>query len=268
MRLGRGTLMKDILRALERFPYFYKTLTGIHLVEASPGLRKMQRAALVEGSEDEDVVREKENAANTALESITRLDCITVSWHDGIEFVPEQWSMIMAHEFFDTLPVHSFEKTSEGWREMLIDLDDTDEAPYNFRLTFMDQEPTWFASCKEGDRVEISPDSWDVMTKMAKLIGCNCGVSLAINYGQDHAQGDTLRAICQHKFFHHMPNPGIFLQSLRIQARMRMSLVNAITKEGLKNIIQGFTRLLDPEQMGAFTKEIGKGAKKTTRVPT
>ncbi|KAL0078765.1 S-adenosyl-L-methionine-dependent methyltransferase [Phycomyces blakesleeanus] len=266
---GRGTLMKDMLRALERFPYFYKTLTGIHLVEASPGLRKMQRAALVEGSKDEDVVREKADAANTALESITRPDGITVSWHDGIEFVPEQWSMIMAHEFFDALPVHSFEKTSDGWREMLVDLDDTDE-------------------------------TWDVMTKMAKLIDRNGGVGLAIDYGQDYPQGDTLRAIRQHKFVHPMSNPGsadlsvdvdfgflkeaiqknsdvtphgpitqsMFLQSLGIQARVQMLLANAKTKENRKNIIQGFTRLLDPEQMGriykvlGFTKEISKGAEK------
>lgn len=34
---------------------------------------------------------------------------------------------MMAHEFFDALAIHSFAKTDEGWRELLIDRDDTDE---------------------------------------------------------------------------------------------------------------------------------------------
>jgi NADH dehydrogenase [ubiquinone] 1 alpha subcomplex assembly factor 7 len=85
---GRGTLMSDMLRALAQFPSFYKTLTDVHLVEASPGLRKMQRAALVKGSEERDVVRVEGTAEQAPIETIQRDDGVNVSWHDGIEVVP------------------------------------------------------------------------------------------------------------------------------------------------------------------------------------
>lgn len=73
------------MKALSHFPHFYKTITDIRLIEASPGLRKMQRAALVKGSEDKDVLRQDKGSG---IETITRDDGITISWCDGIELVP------------------------------------------------------------------------------------------------------------------------------------------------------------------------------------
>ena len=46
---------------------------------------------------------------------------------------------------------------------------------------------------KDGDRVEISPDSYGVMAKIANYLDRNGGCGLAIDYGQDYIQGDTLR---------------------------------------------------------------------------
>ncbi|KAG0166109.1 NADH dehydrogenase [ubiquinone] complex I, assembly factor 7 [Apophysomyces sp. BC1034] len=305
---GRGTLMSDMLRALGRFPYFYETITGVHLIEASPGLRKMQRATLVEGSEDSDMERIAGDEKNAPVETITRSDGVKISWHDGIEFVPQQWSLIMAHEFFDAIPIHSFEKTEEGWREMLIDMDDTDETEYNFRIVrsptpttaskaFLEQQGL-FPDHKPGDRVEISPDSWDFMSRMAKLLDTHGGAGLIVDYGQDYVQGDTLRAIRKHRIVHPMSDPGSadlsadvdfaflkqviakessvtsygpvtqsqFLQSLGIQTRLEMLLKNAKSHESRSNIVKGFQRLLDPAEMGriykvlAFAKETSKTA--------
>lgn len=35
--------------------------------------------------------------------------------------------MILAHEFFDALPVHKLKKTEKGWREILIDMKNSNE---------------------------------------------------------------------------------------------------------------------------------------------
>ncbi|CAO3645792.1 unnamed protein product [Cunninghamella blakesleeana] len=302
---GRGTLMSDMIRTWKQFPYFYKTLTGVHFIEASPGLRKMQRAALVKGSKDEDVkrVESKETAGMNPTEIIQNEDGINIYWHDGIELVPQQWSFIMAHEFFDALPVHSFEKTSEGWREMLVDIDDTNESEYNFRLVRAPNETIAskfhlkgdkYSNFKEGDRIEISPDSWQIGQNMAQLVNHYGGAGLIIDYGQNHLQGDTLRAIKKHQFVHPMMDPGSadlsvdvdflalkenmlkengisvygpvtqseFLQSLGIQVRMESLFKNAKDSASRKNIIEGFKRLLDPSMMGriykvlSFTKEV------------
>lgn len=63
---------------MSRFPYFYETIMGVHLLEASPTLRKVQQKTLSAGDGQE------------ALESATRPDGIQVHWHDGIEFVPRK----------------------------------------------------------------------------------------------------------------------------------------------------------------------------------
>ncbi|KAL7315337.1 hypothetical protein PS15m_006797 [Mucor circinelloides] len=292
---GRGTLMSDMLRTLSQFPYFYKTLSDVHFIEASPGLRKMQRAALVAGSQDKDVIRVEGNKDEAPIETITREDGIKVSWHDGIEVVPDQWSFIMAHEFFDALPIHSFEKTGDEWRELMVDMDDTEESEHNFRIVKSPNQAAMtatllsdkkFESFKDGDRVDVSPDCWSVMDKMARYLSKNGGTGLAIDYGQDYVQGDTLRAIKDHKIIHPMCDPGSadlsadvdfsflkqaiqsgsditaygpitqkeFLQSLGIQARIETLFRNAKTSAARKSLLDGAERLMDPEAMGRIYK--------------
>ncbi|KAG1463980.1 hypothetical protein G6F56_005177 [Rhizopus delemar] len=253
--------MCDMLRSLSHFPHFYKTITDVHLIEASTGLRKLQRAALVNGSQDDDVVRFKGNKEEAAYETITR--------EDG--------------------------KNESEWREMLVDIDDTDESERNFRLmksahptvitkAYMDDEK--FKTYNDGDRVEISPDSWGLIEKVAKYLERNGGTGLAIDYGQDYIQGHTLRAIKNHEIIHPMRDPGTadlsadvdfsflkqvikersdissygpitqtnFLQSLGIQARVEKLFRNAKSSESRKAILDGAERLMDPEAMGRIYK--------------
>ncbi|KAI9313298.1 S-adenosyl-L-methionine-dependent methyltransferase [Dichotomocladium elegans] len=296
---GRGTLMSDMLRALSRFPHFYETITGIHLVEASPNLRKMQRKLLT-GDDTEN-----------PTESATRQDGIPVHWHDGLELVPQQWSLMMAHEFFDALAIHTFEKTEEGWRELLIDIDDTEDSEYNFRLVrspvptvaskaFMDANDL-FKNIAVGERVEISPDSWNTVRLMAERAHIHGGSGLIIDYGQNYPQGSTLRAIRRHKIVHPMSDPGSadlsadvdfaalreamrkykdvnvfgpvtqskFLQSLGIQARLEMLLKNTKSQETRHNLVKSIQRLIDPSMMGRIYKVMAfsKGNPTGSNVP-
>lgn len=59
----------------------------------------MQRAALVEGSEDKDVTRIDGNEHESPIETITRPDGVRVSWHDGIEVVPGNTSNTKSFNF-------------------------------------------------------------------------------------------------------------------------------------------------------------------------
>lgn len=145
---GKGTLMADILEAsLKSFPSFLMALCsggGIHLVEASIPLRQLQKDAirrafdkasasssfklvLLDGSADDSIAAAATQEENTNSAPHT----LYVHWHDILGTVPNTPNngpqLVVAQEFIDALPVHSFQKTTGGaWRERLVDVDAID----------------------------------------------------------------------------------------------------------------------------------------------
>lgn len=91
---GRGTLMKDILRATRHVKGFHAACS-LHLVENSERLRALQQHTLI--------------GAHPHL-----------SWHDSIVDLPTQPLLLMANEFFDALPIHQHIRTPTGWAERRI----------------------------------------------------------------------------------------------------------------------------------------------------
>lgn len=103
---GRGTLMSDVLRTIRRFPDLSKAIEGVYLVEASPRLREAQKTLLC-GDEKEMT------ETDIGWESESKMaEGIKVKWTEDIRFVPRDGSktpFIIAHEFFDALPIHVFQ---------------------------------------------------------------------------------------------------------------------------------------------------------------
>ncbi|KAI8024642.1 hypothetical protein LOK49_LG02G00832 [Camellia lanceoleosa] len=99
---GRGTLMADLLRGSSKCKNFIGSL-HIHMVECSPTLQKLQYENL--NCVDEDHPEKR---------SISTLARTPVSWHATLEQVPTGLpTIIIAHEFFDALPVHQFQELDE-----------------------------------------------------------------------------------------------------------------------------------------------------------
>ncbi|KAG0301487.1 NADH dehydrogenase [ubiquinone] complex I, assembly factor 7 [Dissophora globulifera] len=282
---GRGTLMVDMLRAASRFKEFSKAISSVHLIEASPGLRLLQRENLCGIPLSEEQIG---GGSREGITSAIRQDGLKISWHDVIDDLPDECSLIVAHEFFDALPIYKFEKTEEGWRELVVDLEEDPASPYHLRFVLAPgptQASTAFADhpayehFKPGDRIEISPDSFRVAHEMAKHINKNNGSALIVDYGKDHIQGDTLRGIRKHTFTHVLTEPGKvdlsadvdfeylkqatedlvdcygsvtqahLLHALGIGTRLDMLLAKAAAhrREGL---ISSYHRLVDPKEMG------------------
>ncbi|TKA57808.1 hypothetical protein B0A53_00957 [Rhodotorula sp. CCFEE 5036] len=103
---GRGTLLADILRTFSALPEHSRPpVTSIHLVEASQQLRGVQKLKL-------------ETTGFKETETV---------WYGDIKEVPiseDEFTIFVAHEFFDALPIHVFENTQNGWREVLVDVAD------------------------------------------------------------------------------------------------------------------------------------------------
>lgn len=116
---GKGTLLADMIRTMAKFP-IVKKITTIHLVETSEGLMKLQVKALEEALR----VAGKKIAlpdAETLAEDEVRVEYFPLV--DAVPVIQDQWTMLVAHEFFDALPIHIFEKSAGNtFKELLVEV--------------------------------------------------------------------------------------------------------------------------------------------------
>nr|XP_019706624.1 protein arginine methyltransferase NDUFAF7, mitochondrial isoform X5 [Elaeis guineensis] len=195
---GRGTLMADLLRGSSKFVNFKKTL-HIHMVECSPTLQKLQYSAL-------KCVDEAVNEDGSTKRTISMLSGSPVSWHSTLEQVPLGTpTIIIAHEFYDALPIHQFQKSSRGWCEKMVDVS---EDSLNFRfvlspmptpatLLYLRKRCQW-ASAEEVaklDHIEVCPKAMELTHQIAKRISSDGGGALIIDYGKNGIISDSLQNI-------------------------------------------------------------------------
>ncbi len=182
---GRGTMMRDILRATQVAPDFRKAL-AVHLVEVSPKLEAAQRTTL----DGFDVPR---------------------FWHRTLNDVPRAPTIIVANEFVDALPIHQAVKQADGWHERVIGLDQSgrlnfglapDPLPHFERLL-----PENVRGAPQGAVFEWRTDNLPL--EVGRRVR-EAGAALIIDYG--HARsgvGDTLQAVGGHAFADPQSAPGL-----------------------------------------------------------
>lgn len=182
---GRGTLMKDALRALNVMPGFRDAVV-VHLIEINPVLRVQQERTLQGPS-------------------------TPVFWHNSLDEVPEGPGIVIANEFFDALPVCQAVKTARGWHERCVAIDG------DGKLTFTQAtDPIPKFETILPARVRDAPlDSifeWrDERAAMGlgRRIAKNGGAALVIDYGHAESDvGDTLQAVGRHAFADPLMTPG------------------------------------------------------------
>ncbi|MBS9721064.1 class I SAM-dependent methyltransferase [Tianweitania sp. BSSL-BM11] len=183
---GRGTLMKDALRTLNRLqPGFIEQAT-ITLVETSPRLRAVQRETLA--------------SFNTPI-----------SWHDDVAQLPKQPLILIGNELFDAVPIRQYVKLQNRWHERLVGLDEQDQ------LTFIAGPGTPDAAllpadaeqAPDGAIVELAPARSAIMAAIAQHLATHGGAGLFLDYGYlVPAVGDTLQALRKHAFADVLAKPG------------------------------------------------------------
>jgi NADH dehydrogenase [ubiquinone] 1 alpha subcomplex assembly factor 7 len=181
---GRGTLMKDLLRAVKILPGFLAACE-VHLVETSPVLAERQKKALADSGKK-------------------------VSWHANTNVLPSGPLIVVANEFVDALPIDQFVKTKEGWRERRIGIVDgklafgihpavvpgIDESlPPRLRKAFTD------SILERRDHAPIR----DIAERVAK----SGGAALIVDYGPRRTTlAHTLQAVRAHEFADPLELPG------------------------------------------------------------
>ncbi|XP_043706510.1 protein arginine methyltransferase NDUFAF7 homolog, mitochondrial isoform X2 [Telopea speciosissima] len=206
---GRGTLMADLLRGVSKFEKFTRSL-NIHMVECSPTLQKLQYSALKCADEDA-------TSSNGGQKTVTNLAGAPVSWHATLEQVPTGLpTIIIAHEFYDALPVHQFQRASHGWCEKMVDV--AENSQFRFVLSpqptpaklYLMKRCKWAAAedSSKLDHIEVCPKAMELTHTIAKRMGSDGGGALIIDYGLNGIVSASLQAIQKHKFVEILDNPG------------------------------------------------------------
>ena len=183
---GRGTLMADMLRTLDRLDTGFVTRARVAMVEASPRLADLQRDRLTGGRG-------------------------RPTWFADVATLPRLPLVVVGNELFDALPLRQFVKTAEGWRERMVGLDDGSGLCFVAGSAGIDPAllPPEAAEAPEGAVFETSPAREAMMDALAARIARDGGAALFVDYGHLRpGLGDTLQAVRNHAYDDVFAHPG------------------------------------------------------------
>ncbi|HEY4125935.1 MAG TPA: SAM-dependent methyltransferase [Rhizomicrobium sp.] len=220
---GRGTLMRDVLRAARLDAKFLGAL-DVMLIEASPTLKAIQAQAL------------KDSPVSLRWSARTA---------DAFDDAP---LFLLANEFFDALPIRQYVKTEQGWHERMVTATGGDLA---FALSPIAVPglpiPESRGPADAGAVFETSPASTALAEEIAAHIAQQGGAALIVDYG--HAGtgfGETLQAIANHKTAQLLDAPGTADLSAHVDFT---ELTHAVLRGGAK--------AFGPVTQGAFLQSLG-----------
>ncbi|WP_375625074.1 class I SAM-dependent methyltransferase [Bartonella sp. MU37NMGALS] len=257
---GRGTLMDDVLRTIQKLSTTAFNAAEIFLLEISKKLAKEQKKRLC--------------SYQKQIHSIERFDQI-----------PSKPLFLIANEFFDTLPINQYIKVNGEWKERCITVNQDGDfifiaAPHKLPSSLQ----TYCSKVPNGTIFEHAPLRHQFMEQISYHLVQVTGSALLIDYGAtDLAFGDTLQALSKHRFRDVFDAPGehdltshvdfSFLQNIALEKGcfaeifeqgeflLKMGLLERAKQLGasksatLKDKIrQDIERLAGPDQMGKLFK--------------
>ena len=246
---GRGTLMKDMLRAAANVPGF---VPDVYLVEASAHLRAVQRDTLGD-----------------------------VIWHDDTSTLPDMPLFLVANEFLDALPIRQYRRAGPGWQETIVGLSEG-ELSFGLRPATPELDHR-LDDTKEGDIVEVCPALPAIIEIISSIINNHGGTAIFLDYGDWRSLGTTFQALKDHTYTHPFEAPGeadltahvdfeaiadaslcattkmttqgVLLERLGVTARAQ-ALATKMSGDALENHIAAHQRLTHPDEMGTLFKTI------------
>ncbi|MCZ2204103.1 class I SAM-dependent methyltransferase [Bartonella sp. A05] len=183
---GRGTLMDDVLRTIQKLCITTFNAAEIFLVEISQYLAVEQKKRL--------------SSYQKQIHSINSFDQI-----------PSKPLLLIANELFDALPIHQYVSINGTWRERRITLDKNGDFTFiasPYKLSFSDL-PAGNAGIPDGTIFEHAPLRNQLMQQISNHLMQTQGSALLIDYGATNFSfGDTLQAISKHRFSNIFTAPG------------------------------------------------------------
>ncbi|CAI2367679.1 unnamed protein product [Moneuplotes crassus] len=286
---GKATLMCDMLRSFSQLNVL-SNMT-FNLIEISENLQEVQRDNIIKTLKNRGIYVSIDMETQNLYEDSLN---IHFKWSENIDKIKEEEAkklkeisdnakasflslrraiknenpyFIMAHEFFDAIPVYQFIYDEyRGWLERVVDIDKNkknqldiveSEKPTPNVKKLLQPEKTFNTqemrdSLKTGDMIEISPQSQNIMTDIAELISITKGAGLIIDYGEDQALTHSVRAIKKHKYLSEQ-------EMLRQPGKADVSAY--VNFRALRDISERVPGCIAKEPMpqGAFLESLGMG---------
>uniref|UniRef100_A0A8W4FDY8 Protein arginine methyltransferase NDUFAF7 n=1 Tax=Sus scrofa TaxID=9823 RepID=A0A8W4FDY8_PIG len=179
------------------------------------------------------------------------------------------------------ISIHLVEKTPQGWREVLIDIDPQVSDKLRFVLAPCATPAEAFIQKDETrDHVEVCPDAGVIIQELAQRISLTGGAALIADYGHDGTKTDTFRGFCGHQLHDVLIAPGTadltadvdfsylrrmsqgkvaslgpisqqtFLRNMGIDVRLKILLDKSDEPSLREQLLQGYRMLMNPEKMG------------------
>ena len=180
---GRGTMMRDALRAARVVPGFLSAV-AVHLLEMSPTLAHEQRQSLIDAN-------------------------VPVTWGHNLAGFPTP-AIIIANEFLDAWPVEQWINTESGWLWHGVGLDQRGELCFTVvpgtraRDDLAASTPgAPLGSIVESQRPERIAEALQALALSGPV------AALLIDYGHvSPVSGDTLQAVRNHAYESPLTSPG------------------------------------------------------------
>lgn len=258
---GKGTLMFDAMRSFGRLlnkredPA--KVKLNIVFVEASHVLRQRQAALLGDSGVDAtgEFWKAKHRWGGDLLWVDTEKDVFEITHESDTNF-------IIAHEFFDALPINKFVKVDDGtWREIHVDQHpDTGElclvrTPHETPMCSIVKTNPRYSTVPAGTVVEVSPDTAMYTATISQLITRNeksTGGALIVDYGPKMGvPSNTLRGIKDHKIVNPFHDPG----EVDLSADVDFQAVAQAAIDAADVSVVG------PVDQGDFLEQVGMGTR-------
>ncbi|PIO68464.1 hypothetical protein TELCIR_09743 [Teladorsagia circumcincta] len=190
---------------------------SVHLVEKSDALIRQQEETLC-GSPSSSTSTSSGAVTfvgNAIKENKSKLG-VPIFWYKTLDDVPEQFSVFVANEFLDALPVHQFCRESDGlWHEVYINIDKTGELCFmrskgeNLHTRCSGLIPEDIRVDKERLHWECSPEAGTYVNQITERIIHDGGFGLIIDYGHDGSRKDlSFRAYQKHEQVNPLSQPG------------------------------------------------------------
>jgi len=183
---GRGTLMDDMIRTINKLVPDFFAQAQIILVETSRKLRL------------------------TIAEKLKPHD-VEIKFVDHLDALPRHPWIIIGNELLDCLPIHQYVRGPLGWHERMVALDEAGHLCFALSPQLMDKAllPFHAMHANEGEVIETSPVREGLMSQISQHIATIGGAALFIDYGSlTSGFGDTLQALSRHQFQDPLASPG------------------------------------------------------------